>query len=980
MQLEAGYRIERVASEPDVQSPVAMDFDERGRLFVVEMPGYPLDTSPSGRVRLLEDRDGDGRFEHSSVFADGLVLPTGVMRWRRGVIVTAAPDVLYLEDADDDGRADRREVLLTGFATTNPQHRVNTPLLGLDNLVYLAHEGPAEAIIYRDLFGDRGTPLTSPAHPGRPPVPPRRSGVRFDPDTGAVDLLAGHSQYGHGFDEYGHYFTADNSNHARHEVIAARYLERNPDLLASTAMADIPDHGGAARVFPITKRPTFELLTEAGQFTSACAITPYTGGAFPGGASLFVAEPVHNLVHRDRLAPNGATFTASRVEPEREFLAAGDAWFRPVFLSVGPDGALYVVDYYRARIEHPEWSASDVQKDPSPLYQGRDRGRIYRVVHESIRGTAPRRPALGTASTADLVAALADRNAWWRRTAQRLLVERRDPAAVPLLRRQAAAGSALARLHALWTLTAFESPGPDLIASALASDDPGLRENAIQLAESSASRGAPARRARLPDLESRLVAMADDPDPRVRFQVLATLGSFSSPAARAARDRLLDGSIDDRWMQLAALSAGSDQALAYFDTFTGNAAGTSEHRDARARFIQQAATVIGARQHADEVRHVIDRVRSARAASDEWWAAAALSGLAKGARGHQKATEVLSASRGVLLALQQDPSAEIRRASLDLLRLAGPGTDGAWRTAIEDAMASAADERTDAPRRADAVALVALDRDPARAGWFEKLISAQEPEPVQAAAVRALGMLTSGARPRIDAAAIGRFLIGRWDALTPAVRGHAADVLLDSESTTRMLIQAITIGAVQPWTLDFWQKRALVMHEKPAIRDEARALLEEDPRHRAQTVRRYAAALDLAGDATRGADVFARVCAACHRLGDTPGADLGPDLATVRHRPALSLLSDILLPSGSIAQNYETYIIERADGETDSGVLGGQTPTTITLRQGQGREIVVRRADIRKMTVAPQSSMPADLDKVIAPDDMADLLAFIRRQ
>jgi putative heme-binding domain-containing protein len=216
--------------------------------------------------------------------------------------------------------------------------------------------------------------------------------------------------------------------------------------------------------------------------------------------------------------------------------------------------------------------------------------------------------------------------------------------------------------------------------------------------------------------------------------------------------------------------------------------------------------------------------------------------------------------------------------------------------------------------------------------------------------------------------------------LTPAVRSHAADVLLQSEATTRLLIQAIRTGAVQPWTLDFWQKRDLVMHENAAIRAEARALLEEDPRQRAQTVRRYAAALDLAGDATRGAGVFARVCAACHRLGDTPGADLGPDLATVRHRPALSLLSDILLPSQSIAQNYETYIVERANGETESGVLGGQTPTTITLRQGQGREIAVRRADIRKMTVAPQSSMPADLDKVIAPGEMADLLAFIRGQ
>ena len=227
--------------------------------------------------------------------------------------------------------------------------------------------------------------------------------------------------------------------------------------------------------------------------------------------------------------------------------------------------------------------------------------------------------------------------------------------------------------------------------------------------------------------------------------------------------------------------------------------------------------------------------------------------------------------------------------------------------------------------------------------------------------------------------AIGQFLIERWATMTPAVRSRAADVLLGDEGRTRLLIEAIRKGTVQRWTLDFWQKRDLVMHENPALRAEARALFEEDPRQRAQTIRRYAAALDLAGDATRGGQVFARVCAACHRLGDTPGADLGPDLATVQHRPALSLLGDILVPSQSIAQRYETYIVERTNGDVESGVLGSQTPATVSLRKGQGKEVTVRRADIRKMTVAPQSSMPADLDTVIAPDEMADLLAFIRR-
>src|SRR5262245_39281393 len=152
MRIDEGFRVELVASEPDVESPVALDIDEDGRMFVVEMPGYPLDVSPTGKVKLLEDRDGDGRFEHVTVFADELVLPTGVMRWRKGILVTAAPDVLYFEDTDGDGKADIRRVVLTGFARSNPQHTVNSPMYGLDNWVYVAHQGAATAIIYKDLF------------------------------------------------------------------------------------------------------------------------------------------------------------------------------------------------------------------------------------------------------------------------------------------------------------------------------------------------------------------------------------------------------------------------------------------------------------------------------------------------------------------------------------------------------------------------------------------------------------------------------------------------------------------------------------------------------------------------------------------------------------------------------------------------------------------------------------------------------------
>src|SRR6185295_12842984 len=318
-------------------------------LFVVEMPGYPLDTRPTGRVKLLEDADGDGRYEKATVFADGLVLPTGVMRWKQGILVTAAPDVLYFEDTDGDGKADVKRRVLTGFAATNPQHRVNGPVYGLDNWIYLAHEGPAEAIVFKEKFGDLGSGIRFAEGEAKPALEVGRRAVRFKPDTREIEALSGRSQFGHAFDDWGRYFTLDNSNHARHEVIAARYLQRNPDLLLPSAMQDVSDHGAAATVFPITRHARFEMLSEPGQFTSACSLTFLPGGPLAAalGRSSLVAEPAQNLVHRDVWSPSGSTFVARRGEEGREFLAAGDAWFRPVNFAAGPDGALYLVDYYR---------------------------------------------------------------------------------------------------------------------------------------------------------------------------------------------------------------------------------------------------------------------------------------------------------------------------------------------------------------------------------------------------------------------------------------------------------------------------------------------------------------------------------------------------------------------------------------------------------------------------------------------------------
>jgi putative membrane-bound dehydrogenase-like protein len=966
LRIEDGFRVELFAAEPSIASPVAMEFDENGRIFVVEMPGYPIDTRPTGRIRLLEDRDGDGRPERSTVFADGLVLPSGVMRSKKGVLVTAAPDVWYLEDADGDGEAERREKVLTGFAFTNPQHMVNTPVFGLDNWIYLAHEGPAEAVIYKELFGDAGAAVRFPEKPDAPAVVVGRHAVRFRPDTFTIEARSGSSQFGHAFDEWGRYFTLDNSNHLRHEVIASRYLKRNPDLPVGNAMQNISDHGSNAKVFAITKRPRFELLTEPGEFTSACSLTLELGGAFPTsrGRTSFVAEPAQNLVHRDVWTDAGSTFSARRAQEGAEFLASTDSWFRPVNMTIGPDGALYVVDYYRQMIEHPEWTSTHVHKHEKDMYAGQDRGRIWRITPAGgspagAKQTA--RPRLGSASDEELVATLAHDNAWWRRTAQRLLVERRREDAAPALRRLfAESPKALARLHALWTLEGLGRLDDALILRALEDPEPGVRENALRLAEP--------RLAASPALVAAVLARARDESAKVRFQLLCTLGDVDSPVSRAVQDDLLRRDIEDEWVQVAALSASPERASAYLKAaLLPGSSLTAAESSARAGFLRRAAGVVGARPASAELDAVLFRVAGATEAKADWWRAAVAEGLSRGAQ-ERGALTASARGRATLLDLAFDRVPAVRRASLQMLAAAKtadtPSPDGALRRA--EALASKPEETAD--RRADAVRLLAVLEPAPRKELFQRLLDPHEPDEVQAAAVQGLG--------RIPGDDVGTLLLGRWRSFSAPVRSEAANALLAGPGRTRLLVAALRKGDVQTWALTFGQKRELIMNDDPEVRALARPLLEQPPEEREKVMKRYEAALDRDGDPRRGREVFDRVCAKCHRL-DGQGAEVGPDLGSVRNRAASLLLADILLPSRAIAQNYESYVVETAGGDVLEGVIASQTPTAVALRREGAEERVVPRSSIRKMVASNLSAMPADLEQQVDVQQMADLLALL---
>jgi putative membrane-bound dehydrogenase-like protein len=408
-----GLQVELVAAEPLIASPCALAFDAKGRLFVAENRGYPVGPKegekPVGVVALLEDADGDGRMDKRTVFADGLTFPNGVLPWKDGLIVTCAPDVLFLRDTDGDGVADERRVLLTGFATTgSTQLRVNDPTLGPDGWIYLA-------------AGLSGGTVSAPSHPERPPLK-MTSDVRFHPETLMVEPVDGRSQYGVSFDAAGNRFICMNRLPVQHVVFASRWLRRNPRLAFSETVQDCNErnafngiNGGhdGVKLYPISSNIT-TADGHAGSFSAACAVTVWQGGALlPADyvGAVFSCDPTGNLVHADRLVPQGATFAARPFFSDREFLASRDDWFRPVFLAKGPEGALYVADMYRKVIEHPDYLSEEVRKH-TDFETGKSLGRIWRVkssppvrakmTEADPQAETPRRLFLNTIALGDL--------------------------------------------------------------------------------------------------------------------------------------------------------------------------------------------------------------------------------------------------------------------------------------------------------------------------------------------------------------------------------------------------------------------------------------------------------------------------------------------------------------------------------------------------------------------------------------------------
>lgn len=934
MRLFPGLRVELVAAEPQIESPVALAFDEDGKLWVVEMRDYPNGPAPGkpaeGRIRLLEDRDGDGRYETSSVFADQLLFANGLLPWRGGLVVTAAPYVIYLKDTDGDGRADQREVLYEGFAAQNPQLRVSHPVLGLDNWIYVAN-------------GLRGGKVRRAGKADAEPVSLSGMDFRFDLVRDRHEAISGPGQFGNTFDDWGQRFVCDNRHHLRHVVLPSRAIQRNPFLAVPEVVEDIsvleggPLNSGG-KIHPISKNWTTSSL-HVGRFTAACGVFIYRGTLLPEAyrGSAFTCDPTGNLVHQEVLEPAGATFRARPPRDGVEFLASTDEWFRPVSLAHGYDGALYLVDMYRAVIEHPEFMPAELKNRPD-LTWGKDRGRIYRLVPDQGR-PAVARPRLSKASVAELVALLKHPDAWWRTTAQRLLLERQDQAAVEPLRQLTSAAEPLARAHAAWLLEAFGALDADAVGRLLADAHPRVREQAVLLAGP--------RLAGTEALRSRVRALADDADPRVRYQVALTLGEIPGADNLPALARVALAGAGDRWTRTAVATAVPNQAGALL-TLLLKSGLTAQPSADRLALLRELTTLVGARRETAEVASTLDDLLGLQGTDAVRWQMAGLNGLADG-----------MGRRGTQLG-----------AFLAKLPAAHAPTAARMTSLLQEATALAGDSRREAAERLAAVRLLAHAPWDTAAPVLTRLFTQDAEQEVRLAAVRSLA---AHAHREVPAT-----LMRSWKSYTPPVRREVSEVMLRQPDRVQFFLGELEAGRVKPGDLDALRARQLVNHARPEIRERARKLLQDSlPAERKQVLEQYRAALSLQGDAERGKAIFQKNCATCHRVGGI-GVDVGPDIGDTRTKTAEMLLLDVLNPNQAIDNNFINYVVTTKNGKVLTGVIALETASSITLRRAENQTDVVLRQDVDEIQSTGVSLMPEGLEKTITVPEMADLLSFLK--
>jgi putative membrane-bound dehydrogenase-like protein len=938
-----GFRMDLLAAEPLVASPVAMTYDENGRAYVCEMRDYPYtdkahhqrnQENPTdeaiGTVRLLEDTDGDAVFDRSTVFAEGLSWPTGVACWKGGVFVAATPDIWYLKDTDGDGKADIRRRVFTGFRKLNVQSVMNNLVWGLDNRIHGAGSS-------------NGGQIRPDEKPDAKALAMTRNDFRFDPVTEQFELLSGGARFGGTFDDWGHRFLCDIRNPAQHIVLPQRYLARNPYLAARSPLNDMADAGDQLPVYRISPPELWRVLRAkrwagerdiimprselvgAGVVTSSSGITSYRGAAYPKKYrdNVFVCEVAGNLFYRLQLTPDGPTFKAARVDGRVEMVASTDNWFRPVNFVNAPDGTLHIVDMYRENIEHP-WSIPDDIHAAVDLESGRERGRLWRLTPPNFKPQKP--PRLGRATTVQLVATLENPNSWWRENAQRLLFERQDPSAVSALRRMVKRGKTTqARLHALWALVSLNSLTDDDVLAGLKDQAAGVRENAVKLAE---PRAGSAKLNSQPSTLNTLVKLASDPDAGVRFQLAFTLGEITDPRAADALAIIAKRDAADPWIRTAVLSSVANTSDRLLTRLLADAKFAAS--PAAAEMFRALAQIVGIRGKDDEIQRTLEAARKADALLE------VTLGVGDGLKRAGRSVRQSAAPRFVDALLDQGRDTALAEAPLDT--------------------------------RLRAIPVLAYDDFERVKEALTDLLAPKQPQEIQRAAIVALG---SFSQPEV-----AKRLLSGWRTYTPAIRAEVINTLLDARSRIPVLLDAIEGGLVPANQVPFARRAALLRAADVTTKERLNQIFVRPVASREDVVAKYQDALSMKGDAARGQKVFEAACATCHQAGDL-GKDVGPNLATIRQWNPDQVLINILDPNREVAPNFVGYTVETRDGRTLDGIITDESAASLTLKRAEGLTETVLRRDIAQLSGSGLSLMPEGMESAITVEQMADLIAFL---
>ncbi|MBI2825690.1 MAG: ThuA domain-containing protein [Planctomycetia bacterium] len=957
-----GFRIELVAAEPDVVKPIAMAFDERGRLWVAESLDYPNtlcdDPHENGadRIKICEDTDGDGRADRFTVFADRLNIPTSVLPVRGGAVVAVAPHILLLLDTDGDDRADERRILFTGFGRRDTHAVVSNLHYGLDNWIYAT-------------VGYSGGRVQA----GGAEHSFRQGLLRFRPDGSDFEVLTSTSNntWGLGLSEAGDIFASTaNNEHSVHLAIPNRYFESVRGWHAAGSAA-IEDH---KRYHPIAA--DVRQMDWHGGFTAAAGHELYTARAFPRdywNRAALVCEPTGHLVHIDWLVPRGSGFVA---RDGYNLLASTDPWSAPIAAQVGPDGAVWMLDWYNYVVQHNP-TPHGFQTGPGNAYETalRDRahGRVYRIVSAATTGMPS--PRLARDMPAELVAALAHDNLLWRLHSQRLLVERGERDVLPDLMRLAdSAESPAAVIHALYAVDGLrravglgdlESRFAAACVAGLSHRDPAVRRTALRLLPRTANSATAILAA----------GSLEDNDPQVRLDALLALAEMpvDAPCAIAIAKRLTQAdNASDRWIPLAATSAAARNSLAFLRAAVASPA-AEKAPDAVVAAARAVAEHFARSRTADNGTESLAGLLADVAHSEPAVADAILAGLATGWPAGQLPTTSDELKQSLLALVPRLPATGARR----IVTLARRWGIGDSLQGVADQMQAALLTEASDAARPDADRLAAI----------EGLLSLK----VDAQSVRAvLDQITPRAVPEFAAgvleaigktkgADVGEAIVARFAQFTPATQRAAASVLLERAEWTGALLDALERDQIAAASLTVEIEGRLTHHPDVPLRERAKRFLARGGRLANPDRQRILAELlplaDRRGDAAAGKLVFEKNCAKCHRHGAT-GGNVGPDLTGMAARRRADVLTDVLDPNRSVEGNFQQYTVETTDGRVLVGLLAAETKTTVELVDAEARMHALLREDIDQLASSKLSIMPEGFEKLPA-DEVVNLLEFL---